>query len=81
MTLGTLDLGAMLTVLLSHELVVFVLGAQTHVGGPSYEYVIRSGFWSSLVFKFQKQVNLGLIGPDELFLQNTLYPWQNRNLK
>lgn len=65
----------------SHELIVFVSHAQTHVSALSYEYVIRSGFWSCLVPKFQKQINLGLIGPDELFLLGELYPRQTRNLK
>lgn len=59
----------------SHELIVFISDAQTHVSALSYKYVIRSGFWNRLVPKFQKQINLGQIGPDEPFLLSIFYPW------
>lgn len=50
----------------THELIVFLSDAQTHVRTLSYEYVIRSGSWNCLVPKFQRQIKLGLTGPGEL---------------
>lgn len=54
-----------ITVLKSHEVIIFISDAQINITTLSYGCVIRSGSGSSLVPKLQK-TKLGLIEPGNL---------------